>query len=382
MQPQHPRSLAFTNEAATARTTPAQLESPFSDAKDAEFVPDAASGPSSLALQTVSVPKTPRVSDFAEYPPALGPLVPYLRDRAVTDLFINGAAGLFLDRGDGAKAESDWSASEAQVRDLAVELVSLGGRHLDDANPCVDVRLPGGMRLHAVLPPVATDGTMISLRIPRLGTLTLDRLTRRGTCTPAQRDRLADAIARRQNFLISGGTGSGKTTLLAAMLAEVAQHERIVTVEDVAELQITHPHHVRMESRQANLEGAGGIGLETLVRQSLRMRPDRLVVGECRGAEVRDLLGALNTGHSGGGGTVHANGLDQLAARLEALGAMANWSAQSLARQVCSGIDLVIHLGRDDAGQRRIEAFGRPVIENDRLMIVPDETASFAGEAS
>lgn len=336
---------------------------------------DASERNSAPTATTAKLTKTTSVSELSQYPPALEPLAPYLRDRSVTDLFINGAAGLFIDRGSGAQLEPTWGADEAQVRDLAIELVSLGGRHLDDANPCVDVRLAGGMRLHAVLPPVASDGTMISLRIPRLGTLSLDRLSRRGTCTPSQRERLAEAISQRQNFLISGGTGSGKTTLLAAMLAEVPQHERIVTVEDVAELQITHQHHVRMEARQANLEGAGGIGLDTLVRQSLRMRPDRLVVGECRGAEIRELLSALNTGHSGGGGTVHANGLEQLAARLEALGAMADWSAESLARQVCSAIELVIHLDRDEDGQRRIADFGRPTIQNDRLQIVPESRA-------
>ena len=196
------------------------------------------------------------------------------------------------------------------MRDLAVALIGLGGRHIDDATPCVDVRLEGGIRVHAVLPPVAAEGTAISIRVPRLDAPDLATLEARGMFDARMRERCSsDAVARRENLLVTGAAGAGKTTLLAALLGRGAGGERIVTIEDVAELRIDHPHHVRLEARQANLEGAGAIGLARLVREALRMRPDRLVVGECRGEEVRELLSALNTGHDGGAGTLHANGL-------------------------------------------------------------------------
>ena len=170
-------------------------------------------------------------------------------------------------------------------------------------------------------------------------------------------------MRRRENLLITGAAGAGKTTLLAALLAAAPPGERIVTIEDVAELRIDHPHHVRLEARQANLEGAGAIGLARLVREALRMRPDRLVVGECRGEEVRELLTALNTGHDGGAGTVHANSLDDVPARLEALGALAGLGDQALARQVVSAIGLVLHVARGADGIRRLAGVGRPVLD-------------------
>jgi pilus assembly protein CpaF len=176
------------------------------------------------------------------------------------------------------------------------------------------------------------------------------------------RTRLEDAVARRENLLITGAAGAGKTTLLAAMLGCAPASDRIVTIEDVAELRVRHPHHIRLEARQANLEGAGAIGLARLVREALRMRPDRLVVGECRGEEVRELLSALNTGHDGGAGTLHANGLHDVPARLEALGALAGLDDRALARQAASAIGCVLHIDRDEHGSRRLAAAGRPVI--------------------
>jgi pilus assembly protein CpaF len=295
--------------------------------------------------------------------PVLLPLAPYLDDGAVTDLFINGSAGLFVDRGSGAQAAPEWRATEDDVRDLAVALIGAGGRHIDDASPCVDVRLEGGIRVHAVLPPIAAGGTAISIRVPRLTDAGLADLQATGMFDGAVRAILDDAIARRSNLLVSGAAGAGKTTLLAAMLGKAPRHERIVTIEDVAELRIDHPHHVRLEARQPNLEGAGGVGLARLVREALRMRPDRLVVGECRGEEVRELLSALNTGHDGGAGTVHANGLGDVAARLEALGSLAGLDDFALARQVASAIDLVLHVERRTDGSRRIAGIGRPSVD-------------------
>ncbi|MFS0732175.1 TadA family conjugal transfer-associated ATPase [Microbacterium sp. 1P10UB] len=310
----------------------------------------------------------------ADRPAALEPLGRYLDDVLVTDLFINGAAGLFVDRGDGPVRQPAWRAGEDEVRALAVALIALGGRHIDDATPCMDVRLDGGMRVHAVLPPVSAEGTVISIRVPRVGVADLDRLERRGMFSTAVGVRLRGIVERRENVLITGAAGAGKTTLLAALLALTPSQERIVTIEDVAELRIDHPHHVRLEARQPNLEGAGAIGLARLVREALRMRPDRLVIGECRGDEVRELLSALNTGHDGGAGTVHANGLDDVPARLEALGALAGLDAVALARQVVSAIHWVIHVSRDDTGRRIVSGLGRPTVDDrDRLTVTVED---------
>lgn len=300
--------------------------------------------------------------------PAFGPLIGHIDD-AVTDVFVNGAAGLFLDRGSGAEPAVGWRASEREVRDLAVALVGLGGRHLDDQAPCVDVRLDSGIRVHAVLAPVSTTGTALSIRIPRVRAADLDALAALGAFDARRQTWLLGLVHERANILITGGTGTGKTTLLSALLSEVSTTERIVTIEDVAELRPRHPHHVALEARQSNLEGAGGITLARLVRESLRMRPDRLVVGECRGEEVRELLTALNTGHDGGAGTLHASGLRDVPARLEALGALAGMDAVALARQAVSAFSVVLHLDRAPDGVRRIRQAGRLVISGDRLDI-------------
>jgi pilus assembly protein CpaF len=224
-----------------------------------------------------------------------------------------------------------------------------------------------------VLPPIAPEGTAISIRVPRLSIARLDDLQAAGMFDETVRRRLGAAITGRANILVSGAAGAGKTTLLAALLAEAPAHERIVTIEDVAELRISHPHHVRLEARQPNIEGAGAIGLARLVREALRMRPDRLVVGECRGEEVRELLSALNTGHDGGAGTVHANSLADVAARLEALGAVAGLDDRALARQAASAIDVVIHVERAAEGRRRIAGIGRPMLDHAGRLAVQEE---------
>ncbi|WP_091226467.1 TadA family conjugal transfer-associated ATPase [Microbacterium sp. 3J1] len=301
--------------------------------------------------------------------PAFGALADHIRDEEITDIFVNGAAGLFVDRGRGVEAVPGWMASEREVRDLAVALIGLGGRHLDDQAPCVDVRLDSGIRVHAVLSPISTSGTALSIRVPRVRAADLDALAALGTFDARQQSWLLQLVKDRANVLITGGTGTGKTTLLSALLADAPATERIVTIEDVAELRPGHPHHVALEARQSNLEGAGGISLARLVRESLRMRPDRLVVGECRGEEVRELLTALNTGHDGGAGTLHASGLADVPARIEALGALAGMDAVALARQVVSAFTVVLHLERAPGGQRRIAQAGRFTLVGDRLGI-------------
>lgn len=323
-----------------------------------------------MASPFVIVPRgSAAAAEQLELDPAFGELASHAADPRVTDLFLNGAGGLFVDRGAGAEAVAGWTASEREVRELAVRLVALGGRHLDDHAPCVDVRLASGVRVHAVLAPVATSGTAVSVRIPRVRAADLEDLGRLGAIDAAQRDWLAQTVAARQNVLITGGTGTGKTTMLAALLAHVPPHERIVTMEDVAELRPRHPHHVSLEARQPNLEGVGAITVARLVRESLRMRPDRLIVGECRGEEIRDLLTALNTGHDGGAGTLHASGLADVPARLEALGALAGMDPPALARQAVSAFAYVLHLVRTSGGVRRLAQVGALRLDGEHLGI-------------
>lgn len=301
----------------------------------------------------------------------LGPLAPHAGSGPVTDLFVNGDRGLWIDRGIGPEHEPSWTAGEPAVRSLAVQLVARGGRHIDEATPAVDVRLGRGIRVHAVLPPLSSCGTLVSVRIPRVAGFSLAALARAGMLDPAQERALRDAVAARRNLLVTGAGGTGKTTLLGSLLGEAGPRERIVLLEDVAELRIAHPHVVALEARQANLEGSGRLGLDVLLREALRMRPDRLVVGECRGPELRELLAALNTGHDGGAGTLHANSLEDVPSRLEALGSTAGMSADAVARQAVSAFDLVVHLERAE-GRRRVAQIGRFRLSDDgRLGVEP-----------
>jgi pilus assembly protein CpaF len=222
---------------------------------------------------------------------------------------------------------------------------------LDDGQPYADARLPDGTRLHAVLPPVATDGPYLSLRTFRQRPFSLGDLVEHGTVPPTVAPVLAAIVAARLAYLVTGGTGSGKTTLLSALLGLVPPTERIVLVEDAAELRPAHPHVVALQGRTANVEGAGTVGLTDLVRQALRMRPDRLVVGECRGAEIVDLLGALNTGHEGGAGTLHANEPEDVPARLEALGLLGGLPRAALHAQVVAALQVVLQLRRGERGR-------------------------------
>ncbi|MCS0499577.1 TadA family conjugal transfer-associated ATPase [Protaetiibacter sp. 10F1B-8-1] len=290
---------------------------------------------------------------------SFGPLAAAVADPEATDVFLNPDGSVWVDHGDGARPVPGLRVPAGEARELAVRLVAAGGRHLDDATPAADVRIGGGIRVHGVLPPISPDAAVVSIRLPRDDGLDLDALEARGMFASVPRALVDDLVRRRANVLVTGAGGSGKTTLLGAMLASAPAAERLVVVEDVAELRIPHPHVVRLEARQPNLEGAGAVGLDRLVREALRMRPDRLVVGECRGAELRELLTALNTGHDGGAGTLHANSLGDVPARLEALGALAGWSASALARQAVSAVDAVLQLGRSPDGTRGIREAGR-----------------------
>jgi pilus assembly protein CpaF len=297
-----------------------------------------------------------------------GPLDPLLHQPDVTDVLVNGAGEVYVDRGDGLERAEVRFADEDAVRRLAQRLVSGGGRRLDDAAPYADVRLPDGTRCHAVLAPLARPGTAISLRVPRRGGFSLAELHAAGTLTDETLPLLEGVIASRRAFLVTGGTGSGKTTLLAALLGAVAPEERIVVVEDATELRPEHPHVVGLEARPANLEGHGAVVLRDLVRQALRMRPDRLVVGEVRDAAVVDLLAAMNTGHEGGCGTVHANSAADLPARIEALALAAGLGREAAHSQLAAAVDVALHLTRERGGRRRLSEIG--VLERDPAGLV------------
>lgn len=298
----------------------------------------------------------------------LGPLQHLVADPAVTDILVNGPDEVWVDGADGLLRTSDRFSADAEVRALATRLISAGGRRLDDGNPCVDVRL-AAFRVHAVLAPVSTRGTLLSIRVQRQREFSIEELTASGTLDPFMGNALRAVVERRLNFLVSGATGTGKTTLLSTLLALSAPTERLVTVEDSAELNPSHPHTVPLQSRHGNAEGAGAVDLAELVRQALRMRPDRLIVGECRGAEVRELLTAMNTGHSGAGGTIHANSAESVPARLMALGSLAGLNRDAVTLQAASALDVVVHLVRGQTG-RRVAVIGLVEVDDSGQLTV------------
>ncbi|WP_288024559.1 TadA family conjugal transfer-associated ATPase, partial [Arthrobacter sp.] len=300
----------------------------------------------------------------------LGPLQPLALDPSVTDIFVNAPDSVWLDRGAGPEPADVAFDDESALRALAIRLIATGGRRLDDSSPCVDVRIAPGYRIHAVLPPVSSSGTLLSIRIGRRRSFTLAELQAAGCVHPVLAAVLRRIIGSRLGFLVSGATGAGKTTLLSTMLGLCLPGERLVLVEDAAELQPDHPHVLTLEARHANAEGAGSIDLQELVRQALRMNPGRLIVGECRGVEVRELLMALNTGHSGGGGTIHANSAADVPARLAGLGVLAGMSTEAVALQASSALDVVVHVDRGANG-RFVSQIGVVALRGGRLAVMP-----------
>ncbi|SER94754.1 pilus assembly protein CpaF [Propionibacterium cyclohexanicum] len=287
-----------------------------------------------------------------------GPLEPLLAMPGVSDVLVNGHEGVFIDRGQGLERADVHFRDDDEVRGLAARLAASAGRRLDDASPWVDARLPDGTRLHAVLSCLAEPGTCISLRVPARQQITLPELLRQGSLDMRTAEVLEGLVASRAAFLVTGGTGSGKTTLLGVLLGLVEASERIVIVEDSRELNPVHRHVIRLEGRPANAEGAGSVSMTQLVRQALRMRPDRLVVGEVRGPELCDLLTALNTGHEGGCGTVHANSVGDVPARLEALAALGGLSRSACHAQMAAALHAVVHLRRRRDGMRGVGQVG------------------------
>jgi pilus assembly protein CpaF len=290
-----------------------------------------------------------------------GILEPLLCAEGTTDVLVSAPDSVWIDDGRGLRRTAIRFDDEAAVRRLAQRLALAAGRRLDDAQPWVDGQLVGlgsggfTVRLHAVLPPIAPAGTCLSLRVLRPATQDLRALVAAGAIASDAAALVDDIIAARQAFLVSGGTGAGKTTLLSAALGAVAADERIICVEDAPELAPRHPHLVNLVARYANVEGVGEVTVRDVVRQALRMRPDRIVVGEVRGGEVVDLLAALNTGHDGGAGTLHANNPAEVPARLEALAAAGGLGRAALHSQLAAAVRVVLHVGRDRARTRRLE---------------------------
>jgi pilus assembly protein CpaF len=286
----------------------------------------------------------------------LGPLEDLLADPSVEEVMVNGADCVYVERAGRIEATEVRFADEEELRNAIERILAPLGRRIDELSPMVDARLADGSRVNVVIPPLAIDGPVLSIR--RFGARRPgpSELVELGTLSPAQCEQLEVAVADRRSVLVSGGTGSGKTTLLNALSSFVGAGERVVTIEDAAELRLQQPHVVRLESRPASVEGRGEVTVRDLLRNALRMRPDRIVIGEVRGPEALDLLTALNTGHDGALSTLHANSPVDALARLETLALMAGLGLphEAIAEQVQRGIDLVVHLERRPDGSRQV----------------------------
>ncbi len=287
----------------------------------------------------------------------MGPLQPLLEDPAVSDVLVNAPDEIWVERsGDLHRATDVSFTSPDQIRATIERAIAPLGLRLDRSSPAVDARLPDGSRLHAVIPPVAVDGPVVAIRRFTRAVTSLDELVAAGAIDTTGADLLRTAVARRRNVVVSGGTGAGKTTLLNVLSGEIPTHERVVTVEDAAELQMAG-HVVRLEARTANTDGIGDVPVEVLVRHALRLRPDRIVVGEVRGPEALDMIQAMNTGHDGSMSTVHANGPDEALWRIEtlALSGRRRLAPETVRRQLRSAVELVVHVERAH-GRRRVRS--------------------------
>jgi pilus assembly protein CpaF len=286
----------------------------------------------------------------------LGPLEPLLADDTVTDIMVNGARQVYVERRGKLELTDIAFRDNAHVMTVATRIVTQVGRRVDESSPICDARLADGSRVNIIAPPLAIDGASISIRKFSKKSITLDIMARQQNISPAMATVLKCAARARLNILISGGTGSGKTTLLNALSQMISEGERIVTIEDAAELQLQQPHVVRLETRPPNLEGKGEITMRDLVKNSLRMRPDRIILGEIRSAEALDMLQAMNTGHDGSLGTIHANRPREALTRLENMVGMAgvNLPARAVRMQIAAAVHLIVQISRMRDGVRRI----------------------------
>jgi pilus assembly protein CpaF len=285
-----------------------------------------------------------------------GPIEPYLRDPGLTEIMVNGPSDIWVERGGRLKKVDGQFANEAHLRRTIDKIVARIGRRVDESSPMVDARLPDGSRVNAVIPPLAIDGSLLTIRKFSADPLTAADLIKFGSFTARMADFLAACVVGRLNIVVSGGTGSGKTTTLNVLSSFIPADERIVTVEDAAELQLHQEHVLRLESRPANIEGKGAVTIRDLVRNCLRMRPDRIIVGEVRDASALDMLQAMNTGHDGSICTLHANTPRDALSRLETMVLMAGMDLpmRAIREQIASAVDLVVQQARLKDGSRRI----------------------------
>ncbi|MGH8350589.1 MAG: CpaF family protein [Pseudomonas sp.] len=286
----------------------------------------------------------------------LGPLEPLLADHSVSDILVNGYASVYVERFGKLQRTDVRFRDDQHLLNIIDRIVSSLGRRIDESSPLVDARLKDGSRVNAIIPPLAIDGPSMSIRRFAVDLLNTDSLIQVGTLTPAIALLLKAIVRGRLNVLISGGTGSGKTTMLNVLSSFIPHNERIVTIEDSAELQLQQPHVVRLETRPSNIEGRGEVSQRELVRNSLRMRPDRIVIGEVRGVEALDMLTAMNTGHDGSLTTIHANTARDALGRIENMVSMtgATFPIKAMRQQIASAIDVVIQLERQEDGKRRL----------------------------
>jgi pilus assembly protein CpaF len=318
---------------------------------------------------------TALVNEVSDEVVGLGPIEPLLKDPDVTEVMVNGPDDVYVERrGRIEKAERGLFEGEEAVLRLIERIVGPLGLRVDESCPALDARLPDGSRFHAIIPPLSLCGPVITVRKFGIVAFRPDDLVRLGSTSQEVMQYLARAIRERANLLVSGGASSGKTTLLGVLSSFIPDRERLITIEDAAELRLAHPHVVRLESRPPNVEGRGAITVRDLVRNALRMRPDRILIGEVRGGEALDMLQAMNTGHEGSMSTAHANTPHDLIARIETMALMSGVGlpVSHIREQIASTVDLVVHMARLSSGQRVISqvsavegvANGRPVLRD------------------
>ncbi|KAB0304199.1 CpaF family protein [Vibrio fortis] len=345
-----------------------------------------------LERQSVSVPEVVRnefVKSLVDELQGLGPLQSLMEDESISDIMINGPDQIYIERDGLLEVSKVTFIDESQLLLIAKRIATRVGRRVDDSSPTCDARLEDGSRVNIVIPPVAIDGTSISIRKFKKNSLGLDSLVKFGAMTDEMSKILMIAARARLNILISGGTGSGKTTMLNALSQFISDKERIVSIEDAAELKLQQPHVVRLETKTAGIEGSGAVTQRDLVINSLRMRPDRIIVGECRGGEAFEMLQAMNTGHDGSMSTLHANTPRDALARVEAMVMMGteNLPLEAIRRTIVSAVDLVIQISRLHDGSRKVMSIsevvgleGNSVVMEEVFKFVPSSSQGPNGE--